>query len=108
LLEVRRFTICPFYQFATSASNCCQDRYEEILPKITRCFGYFPFKPFPLNNLQIAPKLVHFIDFLWGRLDFRHFRTSESIKPPVCRQLLSSLLDGRKTLLQIISPLLLA
>jgi len=36
LLEFRRFTICLFYQFATSASNCCQDRYEEILSKRAR------------------------------------------------------------------------
>jgi len=35
-LKFRRFTICLFYQFATSASNCCQDRYEEILSKTAR------------------------------------------------------------------------
>jgi hypothetical protein len=40
LLEFRRFTIYLFYQFATSASNCCQDRYEEILPEMV-CFSEF-------------------------------------------------------------------
>jgi hypothetical protein len=48
LLEIRRFTICPFYQFATSASNCYQDRYEEILFKIAGNVGFFSFNPFPV------------------------------------------------------------
>ena len=63
LLEFRRFTICPFYQLATSASNCCQDRYEEILSKMARYSGFFPFKSLPLNSLQIAPNLVQFAKF---------------------------------------------
>lgn len=73
LLEIRRFTICPFYQLATSASNCCQDRYEEILPEMAQLSELFPFKSFPDNNLKNAPKMVHFPDFFEGSSDFHHF-----------------------------------
>jgi hypothetical protein len=70
LLEFRRFTICPFYQFATSASNCCQDRYEEILSKTARYSEIFPFKSFSPNNLKIALNLVHFVAFFCRPLVF--------------------------------------
>ena len=78
LLEFRRFTICLFYQFATSATNCCQDRYEEILSKMARYLGLFPFKSFPFNNLKIALKLVHFINLLCRPLGFS---STPALKP---------------------------
>jgi hypothetical protein len=42
LLEIRRFTICSFYQFDTRASNCYQEIHEEILSKNGTAFSDLP------------------------------------------------------------------